>query len=147
MDPREPGFHRARVLVIDDDVLLGRTIARMLAAEHDMTVLTSGQVALDRIAAQECFDLILCDLMMREMTGADFYERLGTIAPELVSRVVIITGGAFSPWASAFLARPSIHCIDKPFPHLTEFRRVVRQHLERVSCGRKSFAPEAPQTR
>ena len=60
---------RARVLVIDDDQRLGTLVARMLAREHEVTVLTSARAALDRIAAGERFDVMLCDLMMPELTG------------------------------------------------------------------------------
>jgi CheY-like chemotaxis protein len=143
MGAKNPDTPRARVLVIDNEVVLGRAIARMLVPEHDITLVTSGQEALDRIEAGERFDLILCDLLMPEMTGADFYHRLAPRASELVGRVVFITGGAFAPWATAFLARPSIHHIDKPFPQLAEFRRVVREHLQRVG-GSNSSPLELP---
>ena len=48
----------------------------------------------DRIAAGERFDLILCDLMMPGVGGADFYERVAVAAPELVDRIVILNKNA-----------------------------------------------------
>ncbi len=119
---------RARVLVIDDDQRLGTLVGRMLAREHEVTVLTTARAALDRIAAGEHFDVMLCDLMMPALTGEDFVERVTSIAPELVDRVIITTGGAFTPAAEAFLRRTSIRQLAKPFG-LAELRGVVEEVL------------------
>src|SRR4051812_30285187 len=99
---------RARVLVVDDEPKLGNVVARTLAPEHDVLVLTSAQEALARITVGERFDLILCDLFMPHVDGVEFYERVQLVAPELVERIVIMTGGAFSERTVAFLDRPCI---------------------------------------
>jgi DNA-binding response OmpR family regulator len=127
--------HRARLLVIDDDPMLGNLVARMLASEHDALVLTSGREALARIGAGQRFELILCDLMMPELTGVDFYERLGPIAPELVDRVVFVTGGAYTPRTKAFLEQDAIAWLEKPFS-LAGLRAAVREHLVRLAGAR-----------
>ena len=51
---------------------------------------------MDTIARGERFDAILCDLMMPGMTGMDLHEALSRLAPEQASRVVVLTGGAFT---------------------------------------------------
>src|ERR1700722_3748756 len=118
---------RVRVLVIDDDALLGRLVGRMIGREHDVTVATNAREALDKIGAGDRFDLILCDLMMPGFTGVDFHERLGAMAPEQLLHVVYMTGGAFSPSTRAFLEQASIRHLEKPFG-LAVLRRVVREH-------------------
>jgi len=123
---------RARVLVVDDEPKLGRVIARILAPEHDVLVLTSAEEALDRISAGERFDLILCDLVMPGMDGVELYERVGAIAPALVGRIVMMTGGAFTERTLAFLDRPSICRLDKPFD-AAHLRHLVRERLRRSS--------------
>jgi PAS domain S-box-containing protein len=105
---------RARILVVDDDAMLGRALARMLK-EHDVTVLTDARDARDRLARDPSFDLILCDLMMPEMTGMELHAELARTAPELASRMVFITGGSFTPAATDFLDRIPNERIDKPF--------------------------------
>jgi len=119
---------RARVLVIDDEPKLGRVVARILAPEHDVIALTSAEEALDRITSGERFDLILCDLFMPGVDGVELHERVRAIAPALVERIVMMTGGVFTERAAAFLDRPSICRLDKPFEpeHL---RRLVRERL------------------
>ncbi len=118
---------RARVLVIDDDALLGALVAKMLRREHDVAVATSAGEALEGIGAGERFDLILCDLMMPGATGVDFHERLAPLAPEQLAGVVYMTGGAFSTRSKEFLAQASIRWIEKPFG-VEELRRLVLQH-------------------
>jgi len=106
---------RARVLVVDDDTTVAEAVRRVLAPEHDVTVVNSGMKALARVVAGETFDLILCDLMMPQMTGMSFFGELTAIAPAQCERVVFITGGAFSPGAGAFLDHVPNQRVDKPF--------------------------------
>ena len=117
---------RARVLVVDDEAKLGKVIARTLAPEHDVLVLTSAQEALDRIVAGERFDLILSDLCMPGVDGMAFYERVRSVAPELVEHIIIMTGGAFTERTVAFLDRTRIPRLEKPFEP-GDLRRLMRE--------------------
>ncbi len=82
-----------RLLVVDDDVLVARTLARQLSGHH-VEVVLSGQAALDRLSASgRSFDLVLCDLMMPDMTGMDVYETVEQRYPELAERFVFVSGG------------------------------------------------------
>jgi PAS domain S-box-containing protein len=95
---------RGRVLVIDDDPLVGRSMARLLQGAHEVTVINSPAEALARIERGERWDAILCDLMMPELSGMDVEERLVRTTPEVLPRVVYLTGGAFTERARKFLA-------------------------------------------
>jgi len=121
---------RAKILVIDDEPQIARTLQRLLAAANDVVIAPSARDALDRIGRGETFDLILCDLMMPDINGIDVYDHLTREHPDLVSRIVYMTGGAFSPRAKQFLATIANEHIYKPFS-LAEIRRVVARHLER----------------
>lgn len=104
---------RTTVLVIDDDPLVGRSLARILRASHDVTVVESGAEAHRRLAAGERWDAVVCDLMMPGTSGMELEERLRADAPDAVARIVYMTGGAFTERARTFLAegRP---CVEKP---------------------------------
>ncbi len=106
---------RARVLVVDDEPIIGRAVRRMLAPEHEVVALTSAREALERIGRGERFDVILCDLNMPDMTGTDFRDALATVAPEKAERMILLTGGTFTQDAEAFLARVGNPRIEKPF--------------------------------
>ncbi|HUL61149.1 MAG TPA: ATP-binding protein [Anaeromyxobacteraceae bacterium] len=110
-----PAELAGRLLVVDDDPLVGRALARALRGAHEVVVATSAAEALDRIRGGERFDAVVCDLMMPEMTGMDLYERVGEIAPELAHRIVFATGGAFTERSRDFLQRVPNARIEKPF--------------------------------
>jgi CheY-like chemotaxis protein/anti-sigma regulatory factor (Ser/Thr protein kinase) len=115
------------VLVIEDEPALGRVLQRLLAP-HRVTVVTRAKEALIRVAAGESFDLILCDLMMPEMTGMDFHAELSRAFPEIAARVVFMSGGAFTPGAREFLEATPNRRIDKPIDTV-RLRRLVEEAL------------------
>lgn len=113
---RPAGSRAGRILVIDDDPMVGTTLARVLGKEHEVTVFTDGKRALDVIHREtRPFDVILCDLMMPVMTGMDLYEELKRTMPDTAERMVFITGGAFTPAARVFLDTVANQRLEKPF--------------------------------
>jgi DNA-binding NtrC family response regulator len=108
-----PGRHRVKILVVDDEPLMGSAISRVLA-EHQVVALTSARLAMGRIAAGERFDVILCDVMMPDFNGIDLYQGVAGVAPELLDRLVFITGGAYTADAIAFLERVPNPRLEKP---------------------------------
>jgi CheY-like chemotaxis protein len=117
------------VLVIDDEPMLGAAIVRSLSAEHDTWRVGRAEEALARISSGERFDLILCDLMMPEMTGMDFYESVRAMYPDQTDRIVFLTGGAFTARARDFLeAVPNLR-LDKTFD-IQHLRAIVNERLK-----------------
>jgi two-component system cell cycle sensor histidine kinase/response regulator CckA len=112
----------ARVLMIDDEAAVGRSTRALLAPEYDITPVTRAAEGL-ALLATGAFDAILCDLMMPEMSGMEFWAKL---APDHARRVVFLTGGAFTDQARAFLANNAQPRLDKPF-HEHDLRRVIDQ--------------------
>ena len=106
---------RARVMVIDDEAIITATVRRLLSREHDVVTATRAIEALHRIQSNERFDLILCDLMMPQMTGMELHDRIEQIDRDQASRIVFLTGGAFTPTARQFLDRVPNQRIEKPF--------------------------------
>jgi len=109
-----PAPPRARVLVIDDEPLIARILKRGLS-RHDVVVASDAREALDWIRRGDSFDVILCDLMMPDISGIDVHEYLTRDYPAVASRVVFMTGGAFTSKARQFLSSVSNERIDKPF--------------------------------
>jgi len=85
----------------------------MFRKHADVVALTSARAALPRLA-NEHFDLVLCDLMMPEMTGIDLYDELRKRQPALLRRMFFMTGGAFTARAQEFLDTIGSSRIDKP---------------------------------
>jgi two-component system, cell cycle sensor histidine kinase and response regulator CckA len=125
-----PGETRGRVMVIDDDRAMGTAIGLVLGDDHDVEVLTSARGALARLCAGERYDAIVCDVMMPEMSGADFHTALASSKPELASRVIFLTGGAFNVLAREFLDRVPNARLDKPFDS-QRLRAMVNRQVSR----------------
>ncbi len=105
---------RRRVLVIDDEALVGKSVRRTLR-DHDVEVVTTGRQAIERFDRGQRYEVIVCDLMMPEMTGMDLHRAVTARWPDLATRIVFLTGGAFSTAASDFLQQVTNRMIEKPF--------------------------------
>jgi len=119
-----------RVLVVDDDAMVGRSLERTLRDHAQVELATSGAEVLERLARGASYDVVFCDLMMPQMTGMDLYEEMTRRYPEHAERVVFLTGGAFTPRAEEFLAKTARPVIFKPFDP-----RQMRRLLFEVAIG------------
>jgi CheY-like chemotaxis protein len=118
-----------RVLVVDDEPLVGRAVKRVLADQGEVHTTTSAREALRLLAdPQQRFDLILCDLMMPEMTGPEFRRALVAACPELERRLIFITGGACTQEMEHFLAESACPTVLKPFD-VPALRSLVARQL------------------
>jgi len=121
---------RRRVLVVDDEPGIALLLQRIIGREHEVVVAHSGRGALELLARDAGFDRIFCDLMMADGTGMDVHASLSQTHPELLERVVFMTGGDFTARSRAFLQQPALTRIEKPFqPELV--RRLVQQAAPR----------------
>jgi CheY-like chemotaxis protein len=106
---------RGRVLVVDDEVMIAQVLRRVLSRHHDVRVVSSAQMAMELFVAGERFDVVLCDLMMPQITGMDLHALLVGLDRAQADRIIFMTGGAFTPAARAFVDRVPNHVIEKPF--------------------------------
>ncbi len=118
---------RRRVLIVDDEAPLAAMLGRMLEDDFDLEIASSAEKALEVLrGGPSGFDVVLCDLMMPQMNGMDFYRAVADLVPELAERFIFMTGGAFTPWAAEFLASSRRPCLEKPFDY-----RTLRAMLEK----------------
>lgn len=118
--------HRGRILLVDDEAVFAGALQRLLSHEHDVTLVTSGRDALDQLRAGSRFDVILCDLMMPEVSGIELHSELGRIAPDQADRIIFLTGGAFAERLQQFLDSTSNCWFEKPC-NLQELRAAIRR--------------------
>jgi PAS domain S-box-containing protein len=123
---------RGRVLVVDDEPLIGKSVSRMLAREHDVVSTTDPRQALTRLLSGERFDLVLCDVMMPGMSGVEFLKELERRRPSAAEPVVFITGGPFTPDARDLLERSGHAHLQKPF-EMDALRRLLEERMARAT--------------
>lgn len=74
---------RKSILVVDDEVEIGKALRRLLRAEFDVEVATSGTEALERLAHTPV-DLVLSDFRMPGMNGAELLMEVKRLYPATV---------------------------------------------------------------
>ena len=119
-------MERGAVLLVDDEVMFASSLRRLFSNEHDVTIITRGREALDAIREGARFDVIVCDLMMPELSGAELHTQLVRIAPDQAARMIFLTGGAYSPSSQAFLDSIPNTWFEKPC-NLDQLREAVRR--------------------
>jgi len=126
-----PAPRRLRVLVIDDEAAIGRALAASLE-DHDVVTSISAEGALDCIAGDSSFDVILCDVVMPETSGVEFHRALAATCPRLARRVVFMTGATLGSDQGRSLAALPNPVLEKPF----EIGRLVRALEEAADSSR-----------
>ncbi len=124
---------RARVLLVDDDVLVRIGLRRLLGREF--VILEAGGVeeALARVREHPGgIDAIVCDLVMPDGGAQGLLEELARIEPELVAATVLMTGGAVDAETQAFAEEHAERMLYKPIDVES-----VREMIEKVRLQRR----------
>jgi PAS domain S-box-containing protein len=116
-----------RILVVDDEPEMAQMLAEILErVGHSVQTAGDGQQALDRLGGEN-FDLILSDLRMPVLDGPGLYQAIARRHPDLVRRLMFITGDTLAPHVTTFLAQTPVNCIEKPLNP-----KAVQEAVERV---------------
>ncbi len=118
---------RRRVLVVDDQRLVGVALARLLAAENDVEVETDAETAWDRLRSGHRWDTVLCDVMMPGLSGPAFYRRVAEVDPEQAGAFIFISGTSLAPSAVEALAGAAVPLLDKPIDSTQLARHLARR--------------------
>ena len=136
---------RPKILVVDDEPGMLRTIERILSTRYDVRAVRLPSAALDAAAAGS-FDVAILDVRMPEMDGFALMARLGERQPDL--DVIMMTGSTDERDARLIRAirEKAFFFLTKPFDRevlLTlvqrclEARRLSREnraHVARLEC-------------
>ena len=84
-----------------------------------MVAAQGGAEALELLAQQPRFDLIVCDLLMPGLNGMEVYRRVCEMAPDLDGTFVFVTGGSADKDVQVFLRTIGNQVLQKPFDFST----------------------------
>jgi two-component system, NtrC family, response regulator HydG len=106
MDPK------LRILIVDDDQRMTRTLADILSiAGHEVVEASSGSQALEKVSTQT-FDCVLTDIKMPEMNGVELHRQLRLAQPGLP--VMLMTAYAADELIRQGLDDGVVGVFDKP---------------------------------
>jgi CheY-like chemotaxis protein len=116
------------ILVVEDEPIIAGLLSDMLMADgHEVDAVNTGRAALERLAVQD-YDLIVSDLRMPVLDGRGLYRELEANRPEMIRRILFVTGSALDPGNEEFLARTRVPWLAKPFS-INELHRLTQKVL------------------
>jgi PAS domain S-box-containing protein len=121
--PRAQAIIAMRVLVVDDEPLIREMVCDALS-QHEVTAVSNGREALAEILDKD-WDLVLCDMILPELSGLDLYRELEQRRPAMLDKLVFMTGGEFSRKGPRLPSGSRVRKLEKPFSIKT-LRALVR---------------------
>jgi len=88
-----PGGQR-RILVIDDDPIMSRTLRRGLKPHDVRTASTASEAEIALLDPSYSPDLVVCDVFLPGANGHVLHQRVRAQRPHVADRFVFVTGGA-----------------------------------------------------
>lgn len=118
-----------RVLLVDDEETICTALRRFFVRRGwEVAEATDGEAARRMLdpEAHQWFDLVIVDLRMPRVSGAELYEWLAVHRPAVIERLVFSSGDVLAPESADFLASAQRPVLPKPF-ELSELTRIVEQ--------------------
>src|SRR5437867_4985327 len=115
-----------RILLVDDEELVRRPMARFLAKRGaEIKEAADGLAALERLAEGFEPQVILADLRMPRMDGSEFYQHLQEQRPELAERLLFLSGDITHLAGRGLAEVPRDRVLVKPVELAEVERRIV----------------------
>ena len=127
---KPPANNQPNLLIVDDEESV-RDLLHIVLQEMSMNVdmATNGEEAL-AMSTRHTYDLIISDLKMPGLSGAEFYEKLHATRGPATPRFMFVTGDVLSSETREFLESTNSLCVLKPFD-LADVRKTVAEALQR----------------
>ncbi|HEY2824329.1 MAG TPA: response regulator [Gemmatimonadales bacterium] len=104
-----------RILVVDDEAPVRRTLERALGRKgHTVIVASSGEAACSVLTSQQV-DAVLLDLRMPTMSGQTLYHVILTQWPQLADKVIVMSGDPEAGDHGGWLELYDLPVVPKPF--------------------------------
>ncbi len=116
-----------KVAIVDDERNILDVLNEFLEFQYDVTIFQNPIHAFESVLEND-YDIVLCDIMMPQMTGLEFLKKLRDKQDQ--TKVVMMT--AFDSMDKALEAHKygAKHYIKKPFKNLTEIESKIAELIE-----------------
>jgi CheY-like chemotaxis protein len=128
---------RGRVLVVDDEPAISRTVARSLQHVHDVETTGDAADALARITRGERYDVIVCDVMMPQTDGFDVLSAVRQNEKTAAIPFIFLTAQTERSFMRMGMEMGADDYMTKPFT-TEELRRAVKARLVRQAIIKQS---------
>jgi two-component system OmpR family response regulator len=128
-----------KTLFVDDDWSLLRSYRSALGSELQAEFLTTGDEAMNRLLSDAPPDIVVCDIVMPYVTGAELYNRAVAADPSWADRFLFLTGASTTRVVIDFLNEHEGRVLFKPVPSnrlLDSIRKMESSARPRSPYGR-----------
>ncbi len=135
---------RVRVMVVEDDVEVGKLLARKLSADgHDHEILEDPRPVLERLeAGEDGWDVVILDVGLPGMSGIDVLRRFREAGS--MASIIMLTGDDSAQTATTCMRAGAFYYLTKPFrPY--ELGAMVESAARYSTMRRQLAAARAPQ--
>lgn len=115
--PAAPSVHvpgKRKVLVIDDDPILSRTLRRALKPHDVQTAASASEAEILMLDPAYEPDLVICDVFLPGANGNALHERILAQRPNVAARFVFVTGGALGRVEADYIKQSGRPTLIKP---------------------------------
>ncbi|MFB3895529.1 MAG: ATP-binding protein [bacterium] len=127
----KPVILAKRILVVDDEPSIVDFLQQALQDDqHQVEIAVDGTQALQKIMSMT-YDMILCDIKMPGLDGKTLYYQVQHEKPEIVTRLVFMTGDVINPQTRKFLEQTQVLYLEKPFTI-----EIIRNTMHRILGGK-----------
>ncbi|HTX73513.1 MAG TPA: ATP-binding protein, partial [Rectinemataceae bacterium] len=110
-----PAGAGGRILVAEDESSIREFVHHFLESlGFAVDSAANGQEAIAQLASGISYSLVISDFRMPDRDGKNIYEWIGANRPDLLRRLIYITGDALNPVTRAFLAETGVPFLLKP---------------------------------
>jgi len=117
---------KRHILVIDDEPSIVAVLKAMLSRDgHEVETVSDGAEA-KRLLQERDYDVVLCDLKMPKVDGAQLFRWLKETKPSLASRFIVMTGDFLSTTTQKALQEWGVPVLHKPF-RMDELKALIKR--------------------
>jgi CheY-like chemotaxis protein len=121
-----PRLDSQAVLIVEDEAALASAMAESFGdAGYLVDHAGDGEEAMARLDGGQ-YDIVISDLKMPRMDGIQLFAALREQHPEMVRRIMFVTGDVIGTDAEGFLADSGCRWLGKPF-RLSELLRIAKE--------------------
>jgi CheY-like chemotaxis protein len=108
--------NRCKVLMLEDEPIIGRAVSRSLASRgFDVEVTLNGLIAKEKIDAHNQYEFLICDIKTPVMNGIQLFEYLQQQHHILADRVIFTSGDSLGIITKQFIEKVARPFLSKPY--------------------------------
>lgn len=123
-------YTNKKALIVDDDIKNAKLTKKLLNKYHfDVEIIDSGVKCINKIKAEEQYDVIFMDIMMPDMDGVETLKALKELEGYALPPIIALTANAISGMKELYLSEGFDDYIAKPI-NKNKLEIILNKHIK-----------------